>query len=210
MDEEVLAATRASLHAVAEQLLAGPQYREHATIRLRVTPGGFGQVKGQLRVEGAHLVADDRRLPLTGTIVDLATAAGTGHGVPAGLYSDHAEFGPTDELLVDPAAAEVLATWFGVGDAALRSFVPEVEPVLWPEHFDLGISVGEVNYGISPGDARHARPYAYVGPWQLREGEFWNADFGAIRYADQLADIPAVLAFFIDGRAASADLGSGA
>ena len=44
MDEQVLSATRRSLHAVAEQLLAGPQHRAQGTIRLQVTPGGFGQV----------------------------------------------------------------------------------------------------------------------------------------------------------------------
>ena len=44
MDENALVATRRSLHAVAESVLAGPQYRAHGTIRLTVTPGGFGQV----------------------------------------------------------------------------------------------------------------------------------------------------------------------
>jgi hypothetical protein len=43
MDEHVLSATRRSLHAVAEQLLAGPQHREQGTIRLRVSPPGSGR-----------------------------------------------------------------------------------------------------------------------------------------------------------------------
>ena len=43
--------TRVSLHAVAEYLLAGPQYKQHQTIRLRVTPGGFATITGpDLRV----------------------------------------------------------------------------------------------------------------------------------------------------------------
>ena len=42
MDEDRVVATRRSLHAVAERVLAGPQYRAAGTIRLRVTPGGFG------------------------------------------------------------------------------------------------------------------------------------------------------------------------
>jgi hypothetical protein len=46
MDEHAVVATRRSLHAVAERLLAGPQYREHGEIQLQVTPGGFGQFAG--------------------------------------------------------------------------------------------------------------------------------------------------------------------
>jgi hypothetical protein len=199
MDENVLIATRRSLHAVAEQVLAGPQYRESGTIRLRVTPGGFGQVKGSLRVEGSELVAGDRRIPLVGTIADVAVAAGVEPGVPVGLYSDHADLGSGDELAVDPVAAGVLAGWFARGDAALRAFADE-EPVIWPEHFDLAISTGEVNYGLSPGDGGHAGPYAYVGPWAPREGAFWNASFGALRPAEELPDAEAVAAFFVAGR----------
>jgi hypothetical protein len=43
MDEHMLTATRLSLHAVAEQLLAGPQHRTHGTIRLRITLAGSGR-----------------------------------------------------------------------------------------------------------------------------------------------------------------------
>ncbi len=199
MDENVLIATRSSLHAVAEQVLAGPQHRESGTIRLRVTAGGFGQVKGALRVEGAELVAGGRRIPLVGTIADVAAAAGVEAGVPEGLYGDHAELGADAELAVDPAAAGVLAEWFARGDAALRTFADE-EPVIWPEHFDLAIATGEVNYGLSLGDGGHAGPYAYVGPWTPREGAFWNASFGAVRSADELPDAAAVAAFFAAGR----------
>ena len=53
MDEHVLATTRRSLHAVAERVLAGPQYRATGSIELTVLPGGFGQSHGSLRVEGA-------------------------------------------------------------------------------------------------------------------------------------------------------------
>jgi hypothetical protein len=199
MDENVLTATRRSLHAVAEQVLAGPQYRDSGTIRLRVTPGGFGQVKGPLRVEGGELVTDGRRIPLVGKIADVAAAAGVEAGVPDGLYSDHAEFGSDEALAVDLAAAGVLADWFARGDAALRAFADE-EPVIWPEHFDLAIATGEVNYGVSLGDGGHAGPYAYVGPWTPRQGAFWNASFGALRGADELPDADAVAAFFAAGR----------
>ena len=74
MDEHALTATRRSLHAVAERLLAGPQYREHGEIRLQVTPGGFGQFRGPLRVDGTEIVGSDRRVPLRGTIGEVAAA----------------------------------------------------------------------------------------------------------------------------------------
>jgi hypothetical protein len=199
MDEHVLVTTRRSLHAVAEQLLAGPQYRATRSIRLRVLPGGFGQVEGPLRVQGASLVSDAGRVPLAGTIADLAAAAGVPAGPPDN-YGEHAEFAPGEELAVDPAAAELLERWFEIGDAALRELAPDAERVLWPEHFDVGIQLDEVNYGVSPGDSAHRRSYAYVGPWTPREGEFWNAPFGALRYADELPDAAAVAAFFAEGR----------
>jgi hypothetical protein len=207
MDEDVLTATRLSLHAVAEQLLAGPQHRTYGTIRLRITPGGFGQAAGPWRVEGAELAGPDRRVPLTGTIADLAKAAGVEAGAPT-IYADHADLAADAPLAVDPAAAAELAEWFARGEAGLRAFAAGVgadqEPVLWPEHFDLGVAVDEVNYGISPGDGGHAGPYAYVGPWTPREGPFWNASFGSMCPADQLPDADAVAAYFAAGRAAAA------
>ena len=204
MDEHPVVATRHSLHAVAERLLAGPQYRESGEIRLQVTPGGFGQFAGPLRVEGVEIVSGDRRVPLRGSIGDVGAALGVAAGEPADLYSEHAEFGADDELVVDPAAAGLLLDWFARGDRVLRRFAPSEEPILWPEHFDLGIAWDEVNYGISAGDAGHPLPYAYVGPWTPREGEFWNAPFGAVRTAEQLPDTDAVAAFFAEGRAAAA------
>ena len=202
MDEHVLTATRLSLHAVAEQLLAGPQHRAQGTIRLRVTPGGFGQVADEWRVEGDRLVGPGVRVPLTGTIADVAAAAGVEAGAPTS-YSDHADRPEDAPLEVDAAAAAELAAWFARGEAGLRAFAPEEEPVLWPEHFDLGITVDEVNYGISPGDAGQPSPYAYVGPWTKREGPFWNAAFGALRAATELPDADAVAAYFSAGRAAA-------
>jgi hypothetical protein len=71
--------------------------------------------------------------------------------------------------------------------------------VLWPEHFDVGISVGEVNYGLSPGDAALPEPYAYVGPWTPRTGQFWNQPFGAARPLAALGDVGGVVAFLREG-----------
>jgi hypothetical protein len=203
MNPQELVTTREALHGVAELLIAGPQHRGFGTIRLRVTPGGFGGVKSPIRVDGAELVWDGGRGPLTGTCRELATAAGIDIGRPDGVYTDTSALDPDTPLDVDPAAAKVICDWFGIGDAGLRKFAPNAEPVLWPEHFDLGISLDEVNYGISPGDAGHPTPYAYVGPWEPRQGEFWNASFGALRPADELPDVEAISAFFTAGRDAA-------
>jgi hypothetical protein len=200
MDEK----TRRSLHGVGELLIAGPQHRAHGTIRLRPTPGGFGGVAVALRVEGTDLVWDGGRAPLAGTYRDLAAAAGVQPGPPEGIYHDTSGVDPDEQVVVDPAAAAELAEWFARGDAGLRAFAPDQEPVLWPEHFDLAIGEGEVNYGVSPGDAGHSEPYAYVGPWTKREGAFWNASFGALRPASELPDTDSLTTFFADGRRAAA------
>jgi hypothetical protein len=76
--------------------------------------------------------------------------------------------------------------------------------VLWPEHFDVAVTEGEVNYGVSPGDDYHPMPYAYVGPWTQRTGSFWNAPFGAVRGLDPRHDVDElaadVVAFLTEGR----------
>ena len=203
MNVDTLASTRRALHGVAELLLAGPQYRDHGTIRLRVTPGGFGGVVSDVRVEGTDLVHAGRRQPLAGTARQVGAALGLDVGPPAGLYADGSGVGVDDPLDIDAAAADSIASWFAMGDAALRTAFEDVEPVLWPEHFDLGVAVGEVNYGVSPGDSAVPRPYAYVAPWNHRSGAFWNAPFGAARTADELDDVAAIVDFMAAGRAAA-------
>lgn len=207
MTEHPADTTREDLHVVAELLLAGPQHRASGTIRLRPLPGGFGTVAApDLRVLDGELVvgagtADERRTPLDGArLAELATLAGVEAAGPAGVYTDVTAGDPGRPLRVDPAVAARMADWLAIGDRALRRLAPDVVPVLWPEHFDLGIGVGEVNYGVSPGDAGIGEPYAYVGPWTPRTGEFWNAPFGAARTAAELPDEDALLAFFEQGR----------
>jgi hypothetical protein len=183
-------------------VLAGPQYRATGTIRLRVTPGGFATIKGpDLRVEGEHLLAGDLRIPLDGaTPADLARAAGVDVGAPEGLYHDGSGVTPDQVLRLDAAAAAYLGKCLGMADAALRGLSDGLEPVLWPEHFDVGVTLDEVNFGVSLGDGWLGEPYAYIGPWKPREGEFWNAPFGAARPMRELPDAGAVLAFFRQGR----------
>ena len=187
---------------MAELLLAGPQYRESQTIRLRITPGGFATVtEPDLRVEGTTLVIEGERVALAGhTCAGLSVLTGAPAGGPADLYKDSSGVDPDEALHFDDDAVAVLAGGFELGDAALRAFAPDQTPVLWPEHFDVGISVDEVNYGISSGDGYLDEPYAYVGPWQRREGEFWNAPFGAARPLRELSDVDAVVAFLAEGR----------
>jgi hypothetical protein len=212
---DVLATTRRSLHGVAEGIVAGPQYRAAGTMRLRSLPGGFGTVvpHGDLAlvaVDGTDLVltrvgGDSARWRLAGTFGELAEATGLPFGGLAEVYSGGANLRPDESIEVDAAAAAVLAAAWATGDAALRALGGEVatqppEPVLWPEHFDIGSTVDEINYGVSPGDGFLAEPYAYVGPWQVPAGPFWNAPFGAARPLRD-TDADAVLGFFQEGRA---------
>lgn len=204
MDERSLAVTRRSLHGVAEMVLAGPQYRQSSDIRLRVVPGGFGTVvMPDLRVDGVTLVTPTASVPLTGSLAELADLVGVEASRLDDVYSGGPAFRPDDRVEIDPQAARVLADAFAHGDAALRALAPDEEPVLWPEHFDVGISVGEVNYGVSPGDDTIPEPYAYVGPWTPRTGDFWNQPFGAARPMSELPDAAAVLAFFQAGAEAA-------
>lgn len=200
VDPDALTATRRSLHGVAEHVVAGPQKRRFDTIRLLVSPGGFRGLHLPVAVEGTDLVAAGVRVPLAGTFRSLGEAVGVDPGAPVGVYTDTSGTSVDDEVHVDAAAARLLADCWSRGDAALRALAPDAEVILWPEHFDVGIGVDEVSYGMSPGDGFHAEPYAYVGPWTPREGDFWNAPFGAVRAASELPDVAAVLAFFEEGR----------
>ncbi|GII67398.1 hypothetical protein Skr01_74830 [Sphaerisporangium krabiense] len=198
-DDGAYTATRLSLHAVAELLLAGPQYRTSGTIRLRVTPEGFGTVAApDLRVEGDVLVAGATRLPLDGrSLKELGAATGAGAGAPEGLYHDGSGASAGDVLRVEAGAARYLQRCLALGDEALRAFAPGETPVLWPEHFDIGILLDQVAYGVSCGDTYLGVPYAYVVPWEARSGEFWNAPFGAARPMSEVSDVPG---FFAEGR----------
>jgi len=200
-DEDTLVQTRLSLHGVAEMLLAGPQFQASEDIRLRCTPGGFGTVaEPDLRVEGDELVAGSTRVRLSDrTITEVATAAGIAPRRLDDVYHDGPGLDVSDLVDVDRDAALLLAEAFAWGDAALRSLAPVERPVLWPEHFDIGIRFHEINYGVSAGDGFLLAPYAYVGPTKPPVGEFWNAPFGAARPVSELGSAEGVLAFFREG-----------
>jgi hypothetical protein len=195
-----LTRTRTALHGIAELLLAGPQYAASGTIRLRVVPGGIATVaEPDLRLEGTDLVGARGRHPLRGRYADIAAALGVTPRLLDDVYRDRADVTVDDEVDADPDALRTLVDALAVGDAALRAFAPGEEPVLWPEHLDVAISSGEVNYGASPGDAHLPEPYAYVGPWTPRAGGFWNQSFGAARPLSALGGADAVADFFREG-----------
>lgn len=187
---EGFAGTVASLHRVAEELVA-PARKPDNEISLRATPGGFGTPEfefdsavHQVRVEENELVhrvnGKERRSTLSSVA---AGASAIAELLPPQAQPD------SGSLQVDLASARALAKWYGFGDDALGQLVARATaedeatiPRLWPEHFDLAIELGSeerglrANYGLSPGDPDHAEPYLYVGPWSAEvSGELWNA-----------------------------------
>jgi hypothetical protein len=174
--------TRETLHRLAEQVMAPEQRAAIGTIRLQVVPDGFAtrwfpradQIPQRLRVEGTDLIRE------TDGSGDRETDGG----------------GDREPIAGDPssAAAAVLYAWYGLGARVLGEIAAGVGPaageiVLWPEHFDLAMTVDaatKVNLGFSPGDEFCEQPYVYAGPWQTRTGPFWNAPFGAYRTYDEV------------------------
>jgi hypothetical protein len=203
MDTDGLTVTRRSLHAVAELVLAGPQYRATGRLRLRVVPGGFATAFGpDVRVHGSGVVAAGRQSEISGqTARTLGQRLGIAAGGPEGAYEDGAGIGIDDPLALRPDHAAAVLDALALGNAALAELAPAEAPVLWPEHFDVAIRTGDVNYGVSPGDAFIAEPYAYVGVSQVPAGDaFWNASFGAARPLRDLDGRGGIVAFLAEGR----------
>src|SRR4051812_47768341 len=149
-ESPAVAGTRESWHRIAEHVLAAGQFAASGTIRLRRSPGGFSTTAGvhgrQLAVVGLSLVVsegDTSRATPFSTVGALAAFAGVRPGL-SGSYPPATSQDPDAPLTGDANAARVLAHWFGLGEAALRRFATEAgrpqEPVLWPEHFDLGVT----------------------------------------------------------------------
>ncbi len=213
-----LATTRAAWHGVAEHVLAAARYAVTGHIGLAPAPGGFatppfGDGHRVIAVDGTDLVVGDatgsRRARLT-TLRAAADFAGITPGAPAQVYRPATPLDLDQPLAIDPAAALLLAAWYGQGAAGLRTFaasVPADEPsaaVLWPEHFDLGITAGAVNYGASPGDGQYPDPYLYASPHDgppPGDPSFWDAPFGAVRTIHEVGTAADAVAFFCDARA---------
>lgn len=184
------ALTAASLHRVAERIVA-PARKPNNEIALQAIRGGFGtpafEYSGdthEVRVDGTELVhaegVTERRAPLSSLT---AAAEVVTELLPLGVDLDDVP------LRVDSVAAAALADWYALADAVLARLGAEAGPadapspaILWPEHFDLAIELGDdgvgarANYGASPGDESHPEPYLYVGPWSAEvTGELWQA-----------------------------------
>lgn len=227
-DLDAFIATRASLHTLAEHVLAPARHRVTGRIGLRAAEGGFGtppfgDAPDAVRVVGTDLVIDhgtnERVVPIT-TVGAAAAAVGITPGAPAGVYTPVTPLEPARALTVDPAAAEALARWYSFGAAALETLRSEAdardapsEIQLWPEHFDLGFDVGDEargargTFGASPGDSYHPEPYLYAQPWaDMPDDAYWNeaAFRGAgCLYADLITASDALsagLAFLRRGR----------
>jgi hypothetical protein len=210
-----LTLTRRSLHRAAEHLLAAARKRSTGDITLVPAPGGVATPPlddgSVVAIEGADVVVRRpdgvRRAALT-TLAGTAAAVGLQPGFPWTKHRPGTEYEPEAALPVDPAAAAALAAWFALGEDALTALVAEVpdeepsRPQIFPEHFDLGVTAGSVNYGFSPGDDAIPTPYVYVGPHQVPTGGgFWNAPFGAYRTWGEVATPAAALDFFHSARA---------
>lgn len=215
-----LVTTRESLHRVAEHVLSAA--RKRATgheIGLLAGPGGvrtppLDEAGRVLALIGADIAVVDgvdgdviRRTPLT-TVRAAADFVGVQPGFPWTKHPPATPFTPDERLSVDPRAAQDLAGWFDLGDRALALLAAQIAPggevraQIYPEHFDLAISVDQVNYGASPGDENIPLPHLYVGPHQgppTRDG-YWNASFGAYLTMPDVTSPEDALTFFRAGR----------
>lgn len=208
LSPDVLIRTRTSLHGVAEHVLAAAARAATGSIRLYVRDGALSTP--DLDADGSRLELREGRLlrrptgpevPLGGTFGDLARGVGAELGLSDPPYHLATHVEAADVVDVDQSATATLLEAWRTGDEALRRLDPASTPVLWPEHFDVGITRDAVNYGVSPGDGYEPWPYAYVGPHDPLAGDFWNAPFGAARRLADLDGPDAVLAFFREGQA---------
>jgi hypothetical protein len=212
-----LPTTRDSWHRIAEHVLSAARYAATGHIGLLPAPGGFatppfGPAFTVLAVDLDEFVvtrAGQQSRTRIATVAQVADLSGIEPGAPDHAYRPATPLEPDAVLRIDREAARLLAAWYQLGAQALAVFaaaVPDDEPTpaqLWPEHFDLGITAAQVNYGVSPGDANIGEPYLYVGPFDgppAGGDEFWNAPFGAVRGHREVTSVTEVVDFFHDGR----------
>lgn len=209
-------ATRESLHRVAEHVLSSARKRATGEIALRPGAGGFRtppfgperRVVAVIGTDVAVIDADGVRREALRTVRAAAEFVGVEPGFPWTKHPPGSPFRPDEPLSVDPGAADALAGWFALADQALALLAAEIAPgehltaQIYPEHFDLAISVGQVNYGASPGDEAIPVPYLYVGPHAgpPTHDDFWNAPFGASRTTEAVTSYDDALDFFRTGR----------
>jgi hypothetical protein len=166
-------------------------------IGLRAVGEGFGTPPFE---DGTRIVVrEDMLVREPGDWIQITTTRAAAEflgielSVDPGVGRDLPPYSPDAELRVDKNASLVLGRWYALGAGFLAELETVLEPgdsmsepQLWPEHFDLAISVilenqVKVNLGFSPGDRFSAEPYMYIGPQDLGgvSGQYWNAPFGA-------------------------------
>jgi hypothetical protein len=203
--------TRVALHRLARFVLAADLEGTTELVTLRVTPGGFGQperlvdrLQRRIRIDGTQLVVQRGENEVWAPITTLAAAA----AFASVALPDEAPL-PDDTLSIAAPDAATLAEFFASVDAALaelRRRHPSDEPTiaqLFPHHFDLAITMREVNIGGSPGDADHDLPYVYVGPWNVAPNALWNEPWGASMPWTRATTVQQVIDFFETGFAAA-------
>jgi hypothetical protein len=188
--------TRDALRALACYAIAPAQKLRIGRIGLRAVEEGFGtrlfDDGTRISVHGDALTWGRRRTPIT-TVRAAAAFVGIAPSSDPGVGHDLPPYAPDAPLVVDREASLALGRWYAFGDELLQQLrartqvVSMTEAQLWPEHFDLAVTVelpsaARVNVGVSPGDPFHDEPYVYVGPHDLSglDGAFWNAPFGAV------------------------------
>lgn len=208
--------TRESLRALACYVISPARKIRTGRIGLRPVAGGFGTPPfddgTRIVVRGDELALDPGSAAPITTLragagflgIQLSPDPGVGHDLPP--------YDPDGALAVDADASRALGRWYAFGAQVLDelharwSSGPVSEAQLWPEHFDLAVTVElgsarKVNVGFSPGDGFSPQPYAYVGPQDADDlsGPFWNAPFGAFVPYAGLPSEEAALAFVLDG-----------
>jgi hypothetical protein len=154
-------------------------------------------------------VRGDRLFGRDGATIRLTTLCAAAHfaGIELspdpGVGRDLPPYTPDVPLRVQPAASIALGAWYAFGQSVFdelldRELRRRVTPQIWPEHFDLAITLDladrtNVTIGFSPGDAFQKEPYVYVSPQDPSRvtGTFWNAPFGArLDYRDLASGDP--------------------
>ncbi len=209
--------TRESLHTLAEHVLSPARHRATGRIGLRRTPGGFGTPffasehgDRRVRINGTDLVVEDERGERHEAITTVRAAAAFAEieaGAPIEVYTPSTSLDLDAALPLDAAEAALLADWYRLVDDALALLRAEAGAddgivQLWPEHFDLAVTLDEVNYGGSLGDKEHPTPYLYVGPWAppTPDGGFWNEPFGSSLASSQVETTQDALNYFRRGQ----------
>lgn len=211
--------TREALRALSCYVISPARKARTGRIGLRSVGAGFGTPPfddgSRLAVDGDRLVREPGESIAITTLPAAAAFAGVALSPDPGVGRDLPPYRPEEPLAVDRDASLALGAWYAFAQRVLDrlragwSGGTISEAQLWPEHFDLAVTVelangAKVNVGFSPGDAWSDDPYAYVGPHDTAglTGAYWNAPFGAaLRYTDIESD-EATLAFVVEGLAA--------